>query len=236
MKSEARATPGRGAHEGLANQEGVHLGGAHALHIGRAEDAGLGDQQAVRWHAGSRPSVVSSVTKGAEVAVVDADQRGRFESQRTVKLGAVVHLDEHVQAQGHGSGFEVGHLRRQAGGNEQDAIGPHGTGFHHLVLIDHEVLAQHRQLAGRTGLLQVGDRALEEALVGQHTQAGRAVARVAVGDLGGAEVRAQDALAGAGLLDLGDHAGAAGGDGAAQEASKKPAAGHGGSRPLRARR
>src|SRR5260370_436761 len=65
--------------------------------------------------------------------------------------------------------------------------------------------------------------ALEELLVGQHREAGGADAlAVAIGialrDVGGGEVLADHALAAAGLLDLGDHAGLAGGDLGAQRA------------------
>src|SRR5574337_1761731 len=41
-----------GAHERLADQERVHVGRAHALDVGRREDAGLGDQQPVRRQIG----------------------------------------------------------------------------------------------------------------------------------------------------------------------------------------
>ena len=36
--------------------------------------------------------------EGAQIAVVDADQR-RVERQRAVELGPVVHLDQHVHAE-----------------------------------------------------------------------------------------------------------------------------------------
>src|SRR3989344_6442444 len=40
-----RGTRIRLAHEGLAHQEGVHVGGAHAPHVRGAQDAGLGHPQ-----------------------------------------------------------------------------------------------------------------------------------------------------------------------------------------------
>ena len=55
--------------------------------------------------------------------------------------------------------------------------------------------------------------ALEVGLVGQHRQAGRAAALVGAGERRRVEVGADQALAGRGLLDLGDQAVAAGGDG-----------------------
>ena len=65
--------------------------------------------------------------------------------------------------------------------------------------------------------LQEGGMALEEALVGQHAQAGRAVAGVAGGDVGGHEVsRACTPLLGLAFLTSAITAGAAGGDLGAQ--------------------
>jgi hypothetical protein len=93
----------------------------------------------------------------------------------------------------------------EGGDDEQDAVCAHGARLVDLVGVDDEVLAQHRQVAGGAGFLQVFGRALEEAPVGEHREAGGAGARIASGDVGGAEVGAQQALAGAGLLDLGDH-------------------------------
>ena len=100
---------------------------------------------------------------------------------------------------------------------------PDGARLVDLPGIDHEVLAQHRQVAGGARLLEVVDAALEELPVGQHREAGRADCAVAFGialrDVGRDELALADhALARAGLLDLGDHRGLAGGDLAAQRA------------------
>src|SRR5690606_39179772 len=67
-----------------------------------------------------------------------------------------------------------------------------------------EVLADHRQRAGRAGLLQIGVTALEEVDVGQYRQAGGAAGFVAAGNVRRHEIGANHALAGGGLLDLGD--------------------------------
>jgi hypothetical protein len=74
--------------------------------------------------------------------------------------------------------------------------------------------------------LQVVGMTLEEIHVGQHGQAGRAMGGVAFGGLRH-EVFAQHALRRRGLLDLGDHAGVAGGDLVAQRALEA-ARGHAG--------
>src|SRR5581483_1720032 len=70
----------------------------------------------------------------------------------------------------------------------------------------------HRQPAGGARLPQVVVVALEELLVGQHRQACGAAVGVLAGDPGRVEVGADQALAGRGLLDLGDDAGAGAGD------------------------
>ena len=140
----------------------------------------------------------------AQVAVVDAEQR-RPQAQRAVEFAAVVHFHQHRQAERQRGGLQVRQLRIvEAGGDQQDAVGPQRTRLDDLVFVDHEILAQHRQRAGGTRLLQVGGRALEEARVGEHAQAGRTAGLVAGGDLGRHEMLAQHTLARARLLDLGD--------------------------------
>ena len=159
---------------------------------------------------GSRPMVVSQRRlERAQVAVVDADQR-RAQLQRRGQLVAVMHFHQHVQAQFQRAGFQFRHQavveRRD---DQQDRIGAHRARFVDLVHVDHEVLAQHRNLAGGARLLQVVHRALEEMHVGQHRQARRAMARVALGDVRRLEVRAQHAFRRRRLLHFGDHAGVA---------------------------
>ena len=101
----------------------------------------------------------------------------------------------------------------KAGGDQQHTVRSKSARLVDLVRIDHEVLAQHRQRAAGACLLQVIGLALEELAVGQHRQAGRADLAVALGvalrDVGRDEILADHALAGAGLLDFGDHAGLA---------------------------
>ena len=195
----------------------MHVGRTHARHILSGQDAGFGHQQPVGRHLVEQTQRgVQRHRKAAQVAVVDAQQR-RLQLQRAVQLGAVMHLDQHAHAVRERHRLQIGHLRVvQAGGDQQDAVRAHRARLKDLVLVDHEVLAQHRQRAGGTRLLQILGAALEVLQVGQHAQAGRAVARVARGDLGRAEVGADHALARAGLLDLGDHRGPAGGDLGAQ--------------------
>src|SRR5690606_35096690 len=100
----------------------------------------------------------------------------------------------------------------EPGQDQQHAVGAEHARLVHLVRIDHEVLAQHRQRAGRARLLKVNIGALEIVHVGQHREAGRTAGFVAARDRGRVEVGADHALRGAGLLHLGDHRGVPGGD------------------------
>ncbi|MPM76575.1 hypothetical protein SDC9_123574 [bioreactor metagenome] len=147
--------------------------------------------------------------KCAQVAVVDAQQR-RLELEGAVEFLGVVHLHQHRHVQRTGDVFHLHHLGIfKAGSNQQHGIGAHRTRFVDLVWVDHEILAQHRQQATSTCLLQVVRLALKELAIGQHRQAGRthlAVALcIALCDVGGDEVFANHALARAGLFHLGDH-------------------------------
>jgi hypothetical protein len=108
-------------------------------------------------------------------------------------------------------GLQLGHLRVvQAGGDQQDAVGAHGARLVDLVGIDDEVLAQHRQVARRAGLLQEGPVPWKKRSSVSTDRQAAPPAIVAGGDLGRHRSLAQHALARAGLLDLGDHGAAAG--------------------------
>ena len=116
-----------------------------------------------------------------------------------------MHLQEHVHAQGPGQVGQFPEARIvQGGGDEEDAVRPQHARLQHLVGVDGEVLAQHRQAGRLAGAHQVRIRPLEEVHVGEHGEAGGPGLGVGAGDGLGVEVGAQHALAGGGLLDLGD--------------------------------
>ena len=98
----------------------------------------------------------------------DAYQR-RAQGKRIVQFLAIMHLHQHIQANLVGDALQFLHLVfGQAGGNQQNAVGANGPAFIHLIGRHHEVLADHRQAAGRAGGFQVVFVALEEILVGEH--------------------------------------------------------------------
>ncbi len=169
------------------------------------EDAALADEDAIVRHL-RREALGDGErdVEAAEVAVVDAEQR-RVEPKRALQLGLVVHLDEHVHRQRLRRAAEVGRRRVvEAGHDEQDAIRPVCARLGHLVALEHEVLAQHRQAGRRARGFEKGEAALEGGAIGQHRQAGRAAGLVGGGQRRRIEVGADEAFGRARLLDLGD--------------------------------
>ncbi|MNH24541.1 hypothetical protein D3C79_844810 [compost metagenome] len=116
-----------------------------------------------------------------------------------------MHFDQDVEADALGGIGKFGHLHViQRRNDQQHTVSAQGPGFDDLVRIDHEVLADHRQLARGARLLQVDVAALEVVDIGQHRQAGRPALLVADGDVGRNEVFADHALAWRGFVDLGN--------------------------------
>jgi hypothetical protein len=193
-------------HQRFTDQETLGPGGNHALDVGGAVDAAFAHQLAVGGDQRGQPFGGAQIgLHDLEIAVVDADQL-RFQLQRPLQLGFIVHLDQHVHAVTERDIFHVRHFgigkRRD---DQQDAIGAQGPGFDDLIGIDHEILADHRQIDGGAGLAQMGVGALEE-LVGQDRQAGGAGAGVGAGQLRRLEGLADQPGGGRGLLDFGDQA------------------------------
>ena len=116
--------------------------------------------------------------EASQVAVVDADQRRRAAAARASSSAPSCTSTSTAMPSARRLRLEVGQLGVvEAGRDQQDAVGPHRPRLEHLVGVDDEVLAQHRQRAGRTRLLEKGRCALEELGVGQHAQAARHAAR-----------------------------------------------------------
>ena len=195
----------------------MHVRRAHPLHVLRSHDARLGHHQALRRNPRQQAQRgIERHLESAQVTVVDAQQRG-LQLERRSQFLVVVHLDQHVHAEVKRASFQFRHQAVvQCRHDQQDRIRAHRARLVHLVMVDDEILADHRQRAGGARLAQVGFRALEELHVGQHRQAGRAVFGVALRDRRRLEVRAQHAFRGRGLLHFRDDAGPAGSDLVAQ--------------------
>jgi hypothetical protein len=77
--------------------------------------------------------------------------------------------------------------------------------FEHLVGVNDEVLADHRQGAGRARRFQIVHRALEEGHIGQHRQARSAMLGITACNRRGIKVLPQHPFAGARLFHFGNH-------------------------------
>ena len=211
----ASAAPGSSARMNASpTRKALHAGRAHAPTSAAREDAALGDDEAPGRH--SRQQLERRLERdleGAQVAVVDADQRRPQGAARARARAASCTSTSTAMpsACAIASKSRISASSRH-GGDQQDRVGAHRARLEHLPGVDDEVLAQHRQRRTPRAPPRDTRRALEELRVGQHAQRRRAVPLVARGDLGRQEIRAQHALARARLLDLGDHRGAAGGD------------------------
>ena len=139
--------------------------------------------------------------------------RGVARFERRLELHPVVHLDQHGEAERVRDPLQLAHHRgRERRGDEQNAVRTHGAGLVHLIRLDHEILAQHRKIAGVARRPQMFGGALEELPVGQHGEAGGAVGGIARRDGGRFERVAQEPLARARALDLRDDGRIAGRD------------------------
>ena len=128
-------------------------------------------------------------------------------AERPVDLLLVVHLDERGEPDGDGpveQRLELVLVER--GDDQQRQVGAGGAGLPQLVGGDDEVLAQHRDVDGGAHGDEVGEAAAEAALLGEHADRRGTTGCVVGGQRGRVGDRGQRALAGAGPLDLGDHA------------------------------
>ncbi len=110
--------------------------------------------------------------KSMQITVVDADQQ-RFgkplQLQHALDFGFIVHFQQHIH-------FQLACMQKQLlqsavaerCGNQQNGIGTDCARLDDLVMIDDEVLAQNRQIAGLAGKSQVAIPALKKVLIGEH--------------------------------------------------------------------
>ena len=126
-------------------------------------------------------------------------------STARARLVLVVDLDEGGHAELAGERLhphEVG--LAQGGDDEQDEVGAVRAGLVELVVVDHEVLAQHRDPHGGPDRVEVVQGAAEAAPLGEDADRGGAARGVLLRQRGGVLDGGQRALAGAGPLHLGD--------------------------------
>ena len=191
------------------------------------EDAALGDHEAPGRDA--RQKAEGRLQRHAEipqVAVVDADAAASCSASARSSSRGVVHLDEHVQpVVARGAAPAPPSARRSSAATISriaSAPSARDSATWYSSTMNSLRSAGSEQAAARGD--QVVRAPLEERAVGEHRQAGRAGPLVARRDGRRIEIRAQHALARAGLLDLGDHRRLAGRDLRAERAARSRAA------------
>ncbi|MNS69149.1 hypothetical protein D3C72_1024550 [compost metagenome] len=116
-----------------------------------------------------------------------------------------MHLDQHIHAERKSLILKPFRLVvGKRGHDEENAVRAPGTGFMHLVSIEHEILAQRRQSAGIAGGGQEFRCALKARRIRQNRQTSGATGFIGGGQRRRIEIRTDQALGGARLLDFGD--------------------------------
>jgi hypothetical protein len=106
-----------------------------------------------------------------------------------------MHFDQDVHAEVEGQGLELGGEPVVQGGHDQQhAVRAEGSGLENLIRVQHEVLAQDRQIHGGAGGREVLVTSLEIGLVGEDRQAGGAPLSVGPGEGDRREVRPNQTL------------------------------------------
>ena len=195
-------------HEGRSHQEALGVV-AQGRHLGAVVDAGFADHHPIPRDPGRQLLSAGKIdAQIPQIPVVDANHRGA-EVDGAGQLLLVAHLGEHPQAQFFRH-FEQGAipLVGEHGEHQEDGVRLIVAGQIDLIGVNHEVLAEHRLLDAAPYPGQEGEIPLEELLVRQHRDGGGVVA-IDVGDGLRAEVIADQALGGGGLLALQNEAGGA---------------------------
>ena len=152
----------------------------------------------------SLSDVASVVSKVLRLRLL-MPRRRDFELQRPRQFRFVMDLDENVDPEREGRRLEFGGAAVvDRGQDDEDTIGAGGARFHHLIGVVHEILAQHRQRACGARLAQIVERALERGAVGQDGKTRCAAGLVGLGQGRRIEMRPDQPLRRARLLDFGD--------------------------------
>jgi hypothetical protein len=193
------------AHQRFADEEGVVSCCSQAGDIFCGANAALRYFDCIlRYGGGELEEDVGAYGEGAQIAAVDADE---IEAERdgAIQLFAVMGLAEHIEA--HGTSFfaEIDECCVGMGGDdEQDCVGAIGAGFEDLEGIEDEVFAEAGDVDDAGGLLQIGEGALKELLVGEDGEGGCAGGLEGLCEGSWVKVAADKALGGRGFFDLCD--------------------------------
>ncbi len=140
----------------------------------------------------------------AQVAIVDAD-KSRIQGEDAVEIPGVIEFDEGGHPVGEDRFVQIREFRAgEAFGDEQNGIGSGRAGFDDLVLIEDEILSQHRDRDFAADRDQKIEMPLKEVLVCQDAETVRAALLVDFRDGDGIEVGADESGGGRRFLDFGD--------------------------------
>src|SRR5690606_31673399 len=118
-----------------------------------------------------------------------------------------MHFDEDIHTKLVSGGFQIGSFRIiERRHYEEDADRAKRARLHHLIGIDHEILAKDGERHRRPRRNEILIRALEIGNVRQHRKAGRAALGIGFGEQRRIEIIADHAFRGRGFLDLRDQA------------------------------
>ncbi|MCY1239320.1 hypothetical protein D9M72_521090 [compost metagenome] len=116
-----------------------------------------------------------------------------------------MHFDQYIHAKLEGRIFKAaGVVVAERSHDQQDAVRAPGPSLEHLVAVEHEVLAQCRQAAGRACGFQEGRCTLKARRIREYRETGGTTRFVGPGKRRRVEVRANEPLGWACLLDLRD--------------------------------
>lgn len=133
------------AHERFADEHGVDARGSQSGDVGGGANAAFRDEwDGTRDALVQADGVIEVRDERAQVAIVDAD-KSRIQSEDAVEIPGVVEFDEGGHAVGEDRFVQIREFRAgEAFGDEQNGIGSGRAGFDDLVLIEDEILSQHR--------------------------------------------------------------------------------------------
>ena len=151
----------------FSDKKAARTGTCHAGQIGGGGKAAFGNEDAIGRHLRGqnlrRPRIDG---QRLEIAVIDANETA-LQPQGAAQLIPIVHLDKHIHAVGHGRDFQIASIGiAQRRHDQQHAISAQSARFGDLIRIDHEVLAQDRQVDRLPGRHEVGVGALKVRPVG----------------------------------------------------------------------
>ncbi len=195
------------AHEAFADEERVVAREPEAGYFFAAGETAFCNAHHAGWDAVDEvEGCVEIDFEGAQVAIVDADGVGAGGSENVeeaVQLRGGVDFDEDIErksACGGGEGAQIG--VGQCGDDEEDGIGVMGAGFDELILVDHEVFAQARDLDSGGGAIEIGEAALKVRLVGEDGESGGSAGLKARSEPGRIEGFADESFGGRGFFDF----------------------------------